>query len=228
MHIVSHIECCTLYQMNKIGKPDLLGRFTWKQSQWSWQIRYPAMLHEQCWSEHSQSQVHFSRNINSSLPAPLTGSEERCSALKGPAAAGLDQKFWCKQNWHRVHLWFFSVMHYSIAWFSPRSCIQVWLSSLDGHIPKLILKVFHVVWQCFCLQVGLHAYSVMHAWVNCPKYAWTYPKLAPSFNKRAFRGVPLGQSATSCPAFWPPAVGSHWKQLHCWSHLQHDRIDCCI
>lgn len=94
----------------------------------------------------------------------------------------------------------FHAIHCSIAWFSPRSCIQVWLSSLDGHIPKLILKVFHVVWQCFCLQVGLHTYSVMHAWVNCPKYAWTYPKLAPSFNKRPFRGVPLGQSAPVLPS----------------------------
>lgn len=25
LHIVSHIECCSMYQMNKIGMADLLG-----------------------------------------------------------------------------------------------------------------------------------------------------------------------------------------------------------
>ena len=81
------------------------------------------------------------------LPAPLTGSEERCSALKGPAAARLDQKFWCKQNLHRLYLWFFSAIRYSVAWFSPRSCILLWLWSLDGQIPRANSK---------CISCGLN------------------------------------------------------------------------
>lgn len=161
------------------------------------------MLHEPCWSEHLQCQVYFSRNMNSSLPAPLTGSEERCSALKDPAAAGLDQKFWCKQNLHRLYLWFFSAIRYSVAWFSSRSCILFWLSSLDGKIPRANSK---------CISCGLNRAfifkldSIPTLWcmlesivLNMQELIQNLLPLLSSALKWAFRGVPLGQSATSCP-----------------------------
>lgn len=188
------------------------------------------MLHEPSWSEHSQCQVYFSRNMNSSLPAPLTGSEERCSALKGPAAAGLDQKFWCKQNLHRLYLWFFSAICYSVAWFSPRSCILFWLWSLDGQIPRANSK---------CISCGLNRAFVFKL-DSIPTLWCVHESVVPNMQeliknllpflssalKWAFRGV-LARvpSPVLRGAFWPPAVGSHWKQLHCWSRFQHDRID---
>lgn len=136
--------------------------------------------------------------MNSSLPAPLTGSEERCSA-----AAGLDQKFWCKGNLHGLYLWFVSAIHCSIACFAPRSCILVWLWSLDGQIPRANSKrISYCLNRVFVFRLD----SILTLWCmlesiapNMQELIQNLLPLLSSALKWAFRGVPLGQSATSCP-----------------------------
>lgn len=107
--------------------------------------------------------------------------------------------YWCMQtyshftgftNFLLVHrLYPFCGSHFSLHFtmalpcLSPRSCILIWLWSMEWQIPTAYPKC--ILW---CLK-RVHVSKLnstdtlmLHAWVNCPKYARTYSKFSPSFD----------------------------------------------